>query len=221
MKNNKSNFKIIGIKNVFNIMQHFPNLSVQRSDQCNAEKNNFLNTFYYQLNSTMIFVADRTILKTRSFNKTSVPWWNKPYEIAVRNKKYAFNCMMRTRDSQDILIYKCSLAKAKKIVNNAQSTNWQNYCPLISSNIKLNQIWSIIKRFNEQTNLTYISSIKLNDISSASDIDEVNTLACHFQSTNSKQNYSSTSKNSFSCSINYIAKVTRKWNSTTLFRLKD
>ena len=32
MKNNKSNFAIIGIKNVFSIMQHFTNLSVRRSD---------------------------------------------------------------------------------------------------------------------------------------------------------------------------------------------
>ena len=106
--------------------------------------------------------------------------------------------MIRTRDPQDILIYKRTRAKAKKITNNAQSINWQNYCSSISFNIKLNQIWSTIKRFNKQANSIHIKVIELNDISTTSKTEKADImLTSHFQSTNSNENYSSTFINSF------------------------
>jgi len=38
--------------------------------------------------------------------KIAVPWWNKQCDIAVRNKKHAFNRMKRTWLLRDIIIFK-------------------------------------------------------------------------------------------------------------------
>ena len=99
---------------------------------------------------------------------------------------------MMTRDPQDIIIHKRARAKAKKIIKNSQSTDWQNYCSSISSNIKLNQIWLTIKRFTKHPNSTHIPPLKQNGISSISNTDKANILVSHFQSTNSNEDYSST-----------------------------
>ena len=105
--------------------------------------------------------------------------------------------MMNICDPQDILIYKRSRAKIKKILNNGQSTRRKNYSSSISSNTKLNQLWSIVKRFNKQPNSNHVTALKLNGISSISDTDKTNMLACHFQSTNSNKNYLRFFLNSF------------------------
>ena len=81
---------------------------------------------HHHVISTIKAIADRTIPKTRPFNKVSVPWWNKPCYIAVCSKKHAFDRMMRTCDSQDI-IYKRTRADTKKAIKNGPSVCRQSY----------------------------------------------------------------------------------------------
>ena len=120
---------------------------------------------------------------------------------------------MKTRDPKDILMYKCTSSKAKKIINYARSTtNWQNYCSLMSFNTIFNQIWSTIKRFDKEPNPIYIPALKLSDISSISDTDKANMLASHFQSTNSNKNCSSFFINSL-LSISYTLQYKLRYQS--------
>ena len=58
-------------------------------------------------------IAKRTIPITKPFNKVTVPWWSKACEIAINNKKHAFNRMKGTRDPVDIVIFKRACANAK------------------------------------------------------------------------------------------------------------
>ena len=74
MKNNKSNFTIIGIKNVFSIMQHFTNLTVRRSDQvvshlryCITSWNHGNKTLVQNLEN-LCFKVQKQILSTNNKN---------------------------------------------------------------------------------------------------------------------------------------------------------
>ena len=64
-------------------------------------------------------IAKRTIPSTKPFNKVTVTWWSKACEIAINNKKRAFNQIQRTRDPLDIVIFK--RAKAMLTLNEAKN----------------------------------------------------------------------------------------------------
>ena len=71
-------------------------------------------------------------------------------------KKHAFNRMKRTRNPLHIVIFKRARAKAKITLNEAKKSSWQNDCSSLSSNTKLGQVWSTLKRFNRQQTNTHI-----------------------------------------------------------------
>ena len=62
--------------------------------------------FHNNLTSIIIDIARRTIPTTKPFNKVAVLRWSKACEIAVYNKKHAFNRMKRTSDPPDSVISK-------------------------------------------------------------------------------------------------------------------
>jgi len=72
--------------------------------------------------------AQEAIPQSSESNKITVPWWNKQCDIAVKNKKHAFNRMKRTRLQCDIIIFKRCRAKPGKIILEAKTSSWQQYC---------------------------------------------------------------------------------------------
>ena len=166
------------------------------SQLCNIEINSSLispnvRECYTNICSTIMSIASRTIPLTEPCRKVPVPWWNQSCKIALRNKKHAFNRMLRTRDPQDIIIFKRLRAKAKKILNKAKQDCWQNYCSSISSNVNLGQVWSTIKKFNRQQTTARIPPLHQNGIVGTNDQHKANMLANQFQKVSSNNNYSS------------------------------
>ena len=125
--------------------------------------------FYYRFTSTIFFIAERTIPTTKPHSMLSVPWWNKACQVAINNKKHALKRMLKTGNPTDVLIFKRARAKAKKILNEKKKSCWQNYCSSISSNTKLGQVWSTVRRFSRQQNSSHFPSLQQNGITSTSD----------------------------------------------------
>ena len=73
------------------------------------------------------------ISQSKRFIKITVPWWNKQCDIAVKNKKHAFNRMKRTWHLRDIIIFKRCGAKARRVILEAQSSSWRQFCTSLTS----------------------------------------------------------------------------------------
>ena len=135
-------------------------------------------------------MATATIPQTKPRNKNLVPWWTKSCAVAVRNKKRAYNCMMRTRHPLDIITYKRLRAKPRKIILQAKRDCWQQYCNSINSNTKLTTVWKALKKFSDNNYNFYMPVLK-NDVCIAeTDHEKANMLADHFHSVSSATNYS-------------------------------
>ena len=149
---------------------------------CNAEITmNLFSTntqlFYYRLTSTISSFAERTIPRTKQYNKVSVSWWNKSCQIAINNKRHALNSLLKTRHPSDIKIFKRTRGKAKKILNAAKQSCWENYYSSIYSNAKLGQVWSTIRRFTGQQTSSHFASLQQHGITNSNNQQRANMLA--------------------------------------------
>ena len=75
---------------------------------------------------------------------------------------------------------------------------WQNYCSSLSSNTKLGQVWSTLKRCNRQQTDTQISTLHQNGVTSTNDQHKANMLANQFHAVSSNDNYSNEFNNNSS-----------------------
>ena len=130
-----SNHCVIDTKiniNVSHSSQHLPRWAFKRASWdafyhlCDLDINHSLisadvHDFHNNITSTIMDIAKRTIPTTKPFSKVTVPWWSKACEIAINNKKHAFNRMKRTRDPLDIVIFKRARAKVKLTLNEAKN----------------------------------------------------------------------------------------------------
>jgi len=92
--------------------------------------------------------AQEAIPQSKESHKITVPWWNKQCDIAVKNKKHAFNRMKLTRLECDIIIFKRCRAKARRVILEAKTSSWQQYRTSLTSNSNLSHVWKLIKSFS-------------------------------------------------------------------------
>jgi len=72
--------------------------------------------------------------------KIAVPWWNKQYDVAVKRKKYSFNRMKRTWLLSDFIIFKRCRARARRVILEAKSFSWRQFCTSLTSNTNLKSL---------------------------------------------------------------------------------
>jgi len=145
--------------------------------------------YSYQLFETSILdAASHSIPTTKPWRKQSVPWWTKVSDVAVKNKKHAYLRMKRTRSTADIIIFKRSRAKTRRIILEAKQSSWQKFCSSISCNLRLSMAWKKIKCFSGNHAFLHIPILKHNGITSTNDQHKANILANHI-ATISAANY--------------------------------
>jgi len=81
--------------------------------------------------------ALEAIPQSKKSLKIAVPWWNKQCDVAVKKKKHAFNRMKRTWLLSDIITFKRCRATARKVILEAKSSFWQQFCTSLTSNTNL------------------------------------------------------------------------------------
>jgi len=93
-------------------------------------------------------LALEAIPQSKRSIKITVPWWNKQYDIAVKNKKHAFNRMKRTWLLRDIIIFKRGRAMGRRVILEAKSSSWRQFCTSLTSTTNLSKVWKVIKSFS-------------------------------------------------------------------------
>jgi len=129
--------------------------------------------------------------------KIVVPWWNKQCDIAVKNKKHAFNRMKRTWLLRDIIIFKRYRAKAPRVILEAKSSSWRQFCTSLTSTINLSKVWKVIKSFSGNRRPCFIPTLLAQGISATNKQHKSNVLANQFVLSSSSANYPSRFVNVF------------------------
>ena len=106
--------------------------------------------FHKHLTMNILKSAESNIPKTKPYSKPYVPWWNKNCEIAVRNRKHAYNRVRKTRHPTDIIVFKQTRAITKHTIFKAKTEACRNYSSSFKSNTKLSEVWRTLKQFSLQ-----------------------------------------------------------------------
>ena len=136
--------------------------------------------YSYCLSETTVReAAQEAIPQSKGSDKISVPWWNKQCDIAVKNKKHSYNRMKRTRLQCDIIIFKRCRAKARRVILEAKTSSWQQYCTSLTSNSNISHDWKVIKSFSGNRS-HHILTLVANGISGKNNQHKANILANQF-----------------------------------------
>ena len=79
-------------------------------------------------------------INPRGLSKSLFQCWNKQCDIAVKNKKHAFNRMKQTWLLRDVIIFKRCRAKVRRVILEAKSSSWQQFCSSLTSNTNLSKV---------------------------------------------------------------------------------
>ena len=132
----------------------------------------------HQLFETSILEAASHSIPTTKLG--FVLWWTEVCDAAIKNKKYACLRMKRTRSTADIINFKRSRAKPRRIILEAKQSYWQKFCSSISCNLRLSMAWKKIKCFSGNHAFLRIPILKHNGITSTNDQHKANVPANQF-----------------------------------------
>ena len=133
--------------------------------------------------------ALEAIPQSKRSTKIAVPWWNKQCDIAVKNKKHAFNRMKRTWLLRDIIIFKRCGMKARRVILEAKSSSWRKFCTSLTSTTNLSKVWKIIKSFPGNRPPCFIPTLLAQGISAKNKQHKSNVLGNQFALSSSSANY--------------------------------
>jgi len=152
-----------------------------------SDRLNYLSVseMYSMFEDCMLEAAVASISQSKNSHKISVPWWNEECELAVKNKKHAFNRTQRTRQPLDILIFKRRRAITRKVILAAKQQSWRSYCTSINNNTKLPMVWRTIKKFSDSLTFTHIPQLEQNGIRANNNQHKANVLGNQFQAVSS------------------------------------
>ena len=145
---------------------------------------------YSAFEDCMREAAVASIRQSKNSHKISAAWWNKECELAVKNKKHAFNHVRRTKRPFDILIFKRRRAIARKVILAAKQQSWSNYCTSINNNTNVPVVWRTIKKFSGSLTFTRIPQLEQNSIRANNNQHKANVLGNQFQAVSSSSDYS-------------------------------
>jgi len=95
---------------------------------CNQTLSSFFISLHYAnclFETSLREAALEAISQSKRYLKIAVPWWNKQCDMALKNKKHAFNKMKRSWLLRNIIIFKRCRAEARRVVLEAKSSSWQ------------------------------------------------------------------------------------------------
>ena len=82
-----------------------------------------------------------------------------------KRNKHAFNRMKRTWLLSDIIIFKRCRARDRRVILEAKSSSWQQFCTLLTSNTNLSKVWKVIKSFSSHRCSYFIPTLHAQGIS--------------------------------------------------------
>jgi len=105
--------------------------------------------------------------------------------------------MKRTWLLRDIIIFKRCRAKAQRVILEAKSSSWRQFCTSLTSTTNLSKVWKVLKSFSGNRPSCFISTLLAQGISAKNKQHKSNVLANQFALSSSSANYPSRFVNVF------------------------
>jgi ribonuclease HI len=125
-------------------------------DHKNIEDDN-MDIFYDNFAKAVIAAAENSIPKVKNFSSAKQRgnvWWNNDCAEAVKHKKKCFKKWLSNRSEENFLLMKQSKYQCKKIICQAKSSFWIQYCSKeVSESKDICKVWKKIKQMKHGCNL--------------------------------------------------------------------
>lgn len=90
--------------------------------------------------------------------KKMVPWWSEGCKEAIKARNKAFKVIKLNHTFNKLIEYKKAQAKAKRIICEAKRKYWRDFCSNIGSEIKVSEVWGMIRKMGGNTGLRITSN---------------------------------------------------------------
>lgn len=114
-----------------------------------------------------------------------VPWWNDTCTKAIKERNRAMR-MLRNNLNQDNLInYQKKKAQARRIIKKSKQNAWRSYCSTIGSEVKIGEVWSMLKKMSGKKVYAKIPVLEDDGILAITDKEKATMLGKKFASVHS------------------------------------
>jgi hypothetical protein len=107
------------------------------------------NNAFNQFTSTLINIAEKTILKTCSKLKMrQKAWFNEDCKSAIRKRRAALKNFLRNASQSNLESIRLIRAKARGTIGESRRDNWRSYILKLNSNTPMKKVWEMVKRIS-------------------------------------------------------------------------
>ena len=133
--------------------------------------------------------AEEVIGKSSGMRKRKmVPWWSDDCKEAVKSRNKAFRNIKSNHSYTNLMDFKRAQSKVKRVVREAKRKYWREFCGKIGAEVKVGDVWNMIKKMGGIRRELSIPVIKDNDVEAVTNQEKAEMLAKGFVKVHSSKN---------------------------------
>ncbi|XP_041912697.1 uncharacterized protein LOC121677772 [Alosa sapidissima] len=146
-----------------------------------------------ELNSTITNIlcesAEEVLGKSSGMRKRRmVPWWSDDCKEAIKARNKAFKIVKSNHSYTNLMEYKKLHSRVKRVIKEAKRTYWRDFCGKIGAEVKVGDVWSMIKKMGGIRREFSLPVIKNNDKEAVTNQEKAEMLAKSFVKVHSSKN---------------------------------
>ena len=114
-----------------------------------------------------------------------VPWWNVECTEAIKERNTALRILRNNLNQVNINNYQKKKALARKVIKKSKKSAWRDYCSTIGREIKIGDVWKMLKKMSGKKVFTKISVLEDGEVLAITDKEKADLLGKAFASVHS------------------------------------
>uniref|UniRef100_A0A8C2BUC3 Reverse transcriptase domain-containing protein n=1 Tax=Cyprinus carpio TaxID=7962 RepID=A0A8C2BUC3_CYPCA len=142
-----------------------------------------------KITNVLCEAAEEVIGKSSGMRKRKmVPWWSDECKEAVKFRNKAFRNVKSNHSYTNLIEFKRAQAKVKQVVREAKRKYWCEFCGKIGAEVKVGDVWSMIRKMGGMRREFSIPVIKNNEVEAVTNQEKAEMLAKGFVKVHSSKN---------------------------------
>jgi len=137
-------------------------------------------------NDVTLMTASDFVLHILCFSNM-VPWWSQEIKQALAQRNKALNRFQKTKQADDLILYKKLRARARSLVRFAKKQSWSDFVSGINHPLSCALMWSNLRKLASSNHNPAIHHLTHQNQNQTSEMSEC--LADHYSSITSNSNY--------------------------------
>ncbi|XDV52299.1 hypothetical protein PO909_021042 [Leuciscus waleckii] len=141
------------------------------------------------IRTTILQVAKETISKSKGkMKRKAVPWWTEECGKIVKERNKALRLLRKNHNFHNLIKYKETQAKVRKIIRKAKKQSWQTFCDKIGRATPVGDVWNMIKSMRGIRREWKYPILKMGEETAVSDQEKAEMIAKAFTLIHSSDN---------------------------------